>query len=158
MLNLTPYTATMGLEGTRLNLAVAGIAACAFWLFGYDMSVMVGYLMSVQRIKLMYLQGGLITEESFTSVFPEMNDPSVQGIVIAAFELGALVGALSCLDLGDRSGRRATVWLGMCFMLIGGCLQCSAWKVGQLLTGRVISGIGLGLQVRFLIPSYVTAK
>ncbi|KAI7554920.1 general substrate transporter [Hortaea werneckii] len=131
MLNLTPYTATMGLEGTPLNLAVAGIAACAFWLFGYDMSVM----------------GGLITEESFTSVFPEMNDPSVQGIVIAAFELGALVGALSCLDLGDRLGRRATVWLGMCFMLIGGCLQCSAWKVGQLLTGRVISGIGLGLQV-----------
>ena len=91
----------------------------------------------------------MITEEPFTSVFPEMNDPSVQGIVIAAFELGALVGALSCLDLGDRLGRRSTVWVGMCFMLVGGCLQCSAWNVGQLLTGRVVSGIGLGLQVRF---------
>lgn len=78
-----------------------------------------------------------------------MNNPSVQGIVIAAFELGALMGALSCLDLGDRLGRRATVWLGMCFMLVGGVLQCSAWKVAQLLTGRVISGIGLGLQVGF---------
>lgn len=76
-----------------------------------------------------------------------MNSPSVQGIVIAAFELGALVGALSCLDLGDRLGRRMTVWLGMCFMLLGGSLQCSAWRVGQLLTGRIISGIGLGLQV-----------
>lgn len=97
---------------------------------------------------LMTSKGGLITEESFTSVFPEMNDPSVQGIVIAAFELGALVGALSCLDLGDRLGRRATVWLGMCFMLVGGVLQCSAWSVGQLLVGRVISGIGLGLQVQ----------
>ena len=42
MLKLTPYTATMGLEGTRLNLAVAAIATCAFWLFGYDMSIMVG--------------------------------------------------------------------------------------------------------------------
>lgn len=48
MLKLTPYTATMGLEGIRLNLAVAGIATCAFWLFGYDMSVMVGCLMSAQ--------------------------------------------------------------------------------------------------------------
>lgn len=150
MLKFTPYTATMGLEGTSLNLAVAAIATCAFWLFGYDMSIMVGYIRhvpAVQCAKLMYLQGGLITEEPFTSVFPEMNNPNVQGIVIAAFELGALVGALSCLDLGDRLGRRATVWLGMCFMLIGGILQCSAWKVGQLLTGRIVSGIGLGLQV-----------
>lgn len=82
-----------------------------------------------------------------------MNDPSVQGLVIAAFELGALVGALACLDIGDRLGRRATVWFGMVFMLVGGILQCSAWHVGQLATGRVISGIGLGLQVA-TIPSW----
>jgi hypothetical protein len=31
----------MGLSGLRLNFAVAFIATCAFWLFGYDMSVMV---------------------------------------------------------------------------------------------------------------------
>lgn len=49
MLKLTPYTATMGLEGIRLNLAVAAIATCAFWLFGYDMSVMVGYLGFVEQ-------------------------------------------------------------------------------------------------------------
>jgi hypothetical protein len=41
MFKLTPYTTTMGLSGLPLNFAVAGIAACAFWLFGYDMSVMV---------------------------------------------------------------------------------------------------------------------
>lgn len=82
-----------------------------------------------------------------------MNDPSIQGIVIAAFELGALVGALACLDVGDRLGRRATVWFGMLFMLIGGILQCSAWHVGQLATGRVISGIGLGFQVA-TVPSW----
>jgi MFS family permease len=82
-----------------------------------------------------------------------MNDPNVQGIVIAAFELGALVGALACLDVGDRLGRRATVWFGMIFMLVGGVLQCSAWQVGQLATGRVLSGIGLGLQVA-TIPSW----
>lgn len=31
----------MGASGLTLNFLVAGIAACAFWLFGYDMSVMV---------------------------------------------------------------------------------------------------------------------
>ena len=41
MFPLTPYTTTMGLSGLKLNLAVAFIATCAFWLFGYDMSVMV---------------------------------------------------------------------------------------------------------------------
>lgn len=49
----------------------------------------------------MISKGGLITEESFTSVFPEMNDPSVQGIVIAAFELGGLGGS----SIVSRSGR-----------------------------------------------------
>ncbi|KAJ4418189.1 hypothetical protein N0V85_001521 [Neurospora sp. IMI 360204] len=137
MFKLSPYTTTMGLSGLPLNFAVAGIAAMAFWLFGYDMSVM----------------GGVITESPFTSVFPTMKDPNVQGIVIASFELGALVGALACLDLGDRLGRRATVWFGMLFMLVGGILQCSAWHVGQLATGRVISGIGLGLQVA-TVPSW----
>lgn len=131
MFKFTPYTTTLGLSGLSLNFAVAFIATCAFWLFGYDMSVM----------------GGIITEPAFTSVFPSMNDASIQGIVIASFELGALVGALSCLDLGDRLGRRSTVWIGMTFMLIGGALQCSAWHVSQLTAGRVISGIGLGLQV-----------
>ncbi|KAK8215460.1 hypothetical protein M8818_002081 [Zalaria obscura] len=127
----------MGLSGLPLNFAVATIATCAFWLFGYDMSVM----------------GGVITETPFTSVFPEMNSPSIQGIVIAAFELGALVGALACLDIGDRLGRRGTVWFGMVFMLVGGSLQCSSWHVGQLAAGRVISGIGLGLQVA-TVPSW----
>ncbi|KAK3934427.1 general substrate transporter [Diplogelasinospora grovesii] len=135
--HLTAYTTTMGLSGLRLNFAVGFIATCAFWLFGYDMSVM----------------GGVVTEEPFTSVFPETKDASIQGIVIAAFELGALVGALSCLDIGDRLGRRATVWFGMLFMLVGGALQTSAWHIGQMTAGRVISGIGLGLQVA-TIPSW----
>ncbi|KAI5204437.1 general substrate transporter [Aureobasidium subglaciale] len=137
MFKFTPYTTTMGMSGLRLNFAVAFIATCAFWLFGYDMSVM----------------GGIITEPAFTSVFPSMNDATIQGVVIASFELGALVGALSCLDIGDRLGRRSTVWVGMAFMLVGGALQCSAWSVAQLTVGRVISGIGLGLQVA-TIPSW----
>ncbi|OQD72417.1 hypothetical protein PENDEC_c021G02411 [Penicillium decumbens] len=134
---LTRYTTHMGATGVTLNFLVAGIATCAFWLFGYDMSVM----------------GGLITEESFTTVFPTMKNANIQGIVIASFELGALAGSLACLDLGDRLGRLLTVWFGMLFMLIGGALQTSAWALSQLTLGRVISGIGLGLQVA-TVPSY----
>lgn len=39
-MELTPYTTTMGgMTGLPLQFAVAAIATCAFWLFGYDMSV-----------------------------------------------------------------------------------------------------------------------
>ena len=38
---LTKYTTHMGASGLKLNMLVAGIAASAFWLFGYDMSIMV---------------------------------------------------------------------------------------------------------------------
>jgi MFS family permease len=88
-----------------------------------------------------------------SQVFLEITGPSTLGIVIAAFELGALVSVLSCLDLGDRLGRRSTVFLGMAFMVVGGTLRTSAWHVAQLIVGRVISGIGLGLQVA-TIPSW----
>jgi len=97
--------------------------------------------------------GALITEESFLSVFPETRDPTIQGIVIAAFELGAIVGSLACLEIGDRLGRRATVWLGMIFMIVGGVLQTAAWSTAQLIIGRVLSGIGVGFQVA-TIPAW----
>ena len=130
-MELTPYTSTMGLSGLRLQFAIAGIATCAFWLFGYDMSVM----------------GGVITEEPFLSVFPETLNATVQGIVIATLELGALAGAIICIFYGDRWGRRGTVFIGMAFMVVGGILQTSAWHIAQMVVGRLLSGIGLGLQV-----------
>ena len=102
----------------------------------------------------MSVMGALITEEPFLSVFPETKDPSIQGIVIAAFELGAIVGSLACYDIGDRLGRRATVWLGMICMIIGGILQTSAWSIDQLTIGRVISGMGVGFQVATIPVSF----
>jgi hypothetical protein len=68
----------------------------------------------------MSVMGALVTEESFLSVFPRMRTAGIEGIVIAIFEIGALLGSLSCLEVGDRLGRRATVWVGMAFMIIGG--------------------------------------
>ena len=130
-MKFTPYTSTMGMSGLRLQFAIATIATCAFWLFGYDMSVM----------------GGIITEEPFLSVFPETIDATVQGIVIATLEVGALLGAIICIFQGDKWGRRGTVFTGMSFMLVGGILQASACHVAQMIVGRLLSGIGLGLQV-----------
>jgi MFS family permease len=101
----------------------------------------------------MSVMGALITEEPFLSVFPATKDPTVLGVVIASFEVGAIIGSIACLEVGDRVGRRATVWFGMAFMIVGGVLQTSAWSTGQLNFGRVLSGIGVGFQVA-TIPAW----
>lgn len=61
----------------------------------------------------------VITEDAFLDVFPEMRDPAVLGIVIGIFEIGCLIGALSCMEIGDRLGRRKTVCVGMGMLVIG---------------------------------------
>lgn len=91
--------------------------------------------------------GGIITGEPFLSVFPETKDANTQGIIIALLQIGAFIGSILCMSYGDRMGRRGTVWIGMGFMIVGGALQASAWHISQMGVGRVLSGIGLGLQV-----------
>jgi len=76
-----------------------------------------------------------------------MRDPGVLGIVIGIFEIGCLIGALSCMEIGDRLGRRKTVVLGMGLLVIGGILQAAAFNLGTLIAGRIISGFGLGIDV-----------
>ncbi len=57
----------------------------------------------------------------------------------AAF--AALVGSWTC----NRFGRRNTMLAGALFFLIGVALQTSAFQIGQLVVGRVILGVGVGL-------------
>ncbi|KAF2170290.1 hypothetical protein M409DRAFT_64606 [Zasmidium cellare ATCC 36951] len=127
-----------GLRGTKLNVAIGIIAGLDFLLFGYDQGVM----------------GGLLTLESFTSVFPEINTAgapgnspraTTQGIAIGSYNLGCFVGAIICIWLGQFLGRRRTIFVGSAIMVVGAILQCSAYGLAQLIVGRIITGIGNGL-------------
>lgn len=108
-------------------------------LFGYDQGVM----------------GGLLTLPSFLTVFPEVNtDPSlpdasyhsnINGITIASYTLGCFFGAVVTIFVGDILGRRKVIFLGSSIMVIGAALQCSAFSLGHLIAGRVITGVGNGM-------------
>lgn len=98
--------------------------------------------------------GGLLTLEAFTKVFPEIdtrdvsgNSPkaTTQGISIGSYNLGCFVGAIICIWLGQFLGRRRTIFVGSAIMVVGAILQCSAFGLPQLIVGRVITGIGNGL-------------
>lgn len=98
--------------------------------------------------------GSLLTLPSFIETFPEIDttdangtssQATLQGITIGLYEIGCLIGSLSCLWLGDMLGRRAIIWIGTVFMILGAIVQCSSYNLSQLIAGRVIGGIGNGM-------------
>ena len=135
-----PPAAMAIFKGKTLRLAQALlIVAPAFIVFGYNQSGL----------------GPLATLQSWVSVFPEIDtintegsilarNSTSKGAVIASFQLGALVGALSCTAIGERFGRRKTIFLGAILTIIGQALQTAAYGLPQFVVGRVILGLGVG--------------
>ncbi|KAJ5205826.1 Major facilitator superfamily domain general substrate transporter [Penicillium cf. griseofulvum] len=134
-------------RGKALSVAQALlIVAPAFIVFGYNQSGL----------------GPLATLQSWVSVFPEIDTINTEGAqrahnstgkgtVIGSFQLGALFGALSCTFLGDRLGRRKTIFLGAILTIIGQLLQTAAYGLPQFIVGRVILGVGVG-QLSVAVP------
>ncbi|KAF2171921.1 hypothetical protein M409DRAFT_63459 [Zasmidium cellare ATCC 36951] len=115
------------------------VVAPAFILFGYNQSNV----------------GGLLSVHDWAQTFPEIDtlmtkgaqkkhNSTIQGVVVASFVLGALVGALSCSWIGDKLGRRRTIFLGATLTLLGEVLECSSFQLAQLVVGRTILGCGVG--------------
>lgn len=62
------------------------------------------------------------------------------GTTVAIYEVGCALGALACAILGDKLGRRKTIFLAGCIVLVGVAIQASPFSLGQLIAGRVITG------------------
>ena len=99
----------------------------------------------------------LLTLSSFEETFPQVviddshpNHATLQSFVVAVYELGCFCGALVNLKLGDKIGRRRTIMLGGCIMIIGAVLQTASVSYAMLVVARVITGIG---NVRMLLCS-----
>ncbi|PKY07457.1 general substrate transporter [Aspergillus campestris IBT 28561] len=138
----------LGLQGQKLQIAIGLIAGMDFLLFGYDQGV----------------TGGLLTLKSFAKYFPTIvqvgdawremqeNDPAAasaqstrQGIVVAAYNLGCFAGSIPTIWVGNWLGRRKTIFLGSFIMVIGALLQCTAYDLSQLIVGRLVTGLGNGM-------------
>jgi MFS family permease len=62
------------------------------------------------------------------------------GTTVAIYEVGCAIGALSCMVLGDKLGRRKTIFLAGCIVLVGVILQATPFQLAQLIVARVITG------------------
>lgn len=131
----------MGLTGKPLSLAVSTVATTGFLLFGYDQGVM----------------SGIISAPGFNEMFPATYDATIRGLVTSIYEIGCLIGAMFILWAGDRLGRRKAMILGAFIMVLGVIIQITCVRghdpLAQLITGRVIMGVGNGINTS-TIPTY----
>jgi len=104
--------------------------------FGYDQGVF----------------GGILQNPHWLATF-NYPTPVITGITVSSYCLGALTGCITTFFIGDILGRRRMIWLSMTFIIVGASLQASAYSLPHLIVGRVITGIGTGMDSS-TVPMY----
>ncbi|KAJ7630378.1 putative MFS sugar transporter [Roridomyces roridus] len=140
-----------GLRGDALSGAMIwAVILPAYLLFGYNQSV----------------AGGLLDLPSWVAQFPQIDtvnttgaqkahNTQIQGTIVAVYTLGALLGSLSCIVVGDKLGRKRTIMLGAAITSIGSILQASSFSFAQLVIGRLITGFGFA-EISTTAPNWQT--
>ena len=70
---------------------------------------------------------------------------SLLGTVTALYDVGCFFGAVAAFSIGERLGRKRSVLLGTTVMSIGAILQIAAYGVPQMIVGRIVAGLGNGM-------------
>jgi len=105
-------------------------------LFGYDQGVF----------------GGVIVTDDFLDTLGIRENVSLQGTVTAIYDIGCFFGAILAFLVGDRLGRKKTILIGTTVMSVGALLQITAYGVPQMIVGRIIAGIGNGMNTSTAPP------
>jgi sugar porter (SP) family MFS transporter len=116
------------LQGRSLTIGITLTCGFAFMLFGYDQGVF----------------GGILGNMLFLNTFNNPT-PTIQGQIVSTYDLGCILGALMTIFVGDVLGRRKTIALGCIFCIIGGAIQASSYSLAQMIVGRIIAGLGIGM-------------
>jgi MFS family permease len=91
--------------------------------------------------------GGVTGYHSFYTQFPEINTSTthgalnkhnslIKGVSVSSLNLGAVIGCLSTMYLGNKFGRRKTIFMGAIVALAGTVLLCAAFSLAQLIVAR----------------------
>lgn len=148
--------------GRGFGLRVAITVACqmAFVLFGYDQGVFSGIIGNADWLD--------------TFGYP---DSALLGIIVSIYNLGAFSGCIVAFTFSERWGRRLSMWIAMCFIIVsqfsvrredrprtqsggaepkqqvGGALQACAFTIPHIMIARYITGIGTGIETS-TVPMY----
>ena len=116
------------LRGPLLNAAITVASGAGFLLFGYDQGVF----------------GGILTNNNFLELFDHPS-PTVQGQIVATYDIGCIFGCILSMFIGDVLGRRRSILIGCSILIVGAVIQTSANGTAQMIVGRIVAGLGNGL-------------
>ncbi|KAI8249154.1 Sugar transporter STL1 [Colletotrichum sp. SAR 10_77] len=69
----------------------------------------------------------------------------MQGNITSLYNIGCVVGSIISYFIGERLGRRSMLMSGATIMIIGSILLGASENLATLLAGRIITGIGNGM-------------
>ncbi|EME42715.1 hypothetical protein DOTSEDRAFT_175986 [Dothistroma septosporum NZE10] len=120
------------LEGNALLYTVSLLTCMSFLLIGYDNGLM----------------GGLVNTEHFDSTFnidvKTDSGTNMIALIVAIFEVGCFFGAIITSFVGERLGRRRSIFGGVVVMIVGAILQATAYTRAHMIVARIVAGVGLG--------------
>lgn len=125
-----------GFRGGWLTFWVTVACATDMTLFGYDQGVF----------------GGVIVTDDFLQTLNIVDNTSLQGTITAIYDIGCFFGAIIAFVIGDWLGRKKTVLIGTTIMSIGAILQMTAYGVPQMIVGRIVAGLGNGINTATAPP------
>lgn len=95
---------------------------------------------------------GILVNNRWLNVFGNPN-ATMQGLVVAIFELGAWFTTYPTSWFMDRIGRRWTIMVGALIFIVGGVVQTASYTMTQMLFGRLVAGFGIGF-LSTVLPVY----
>jgi len=125
-----------GVRGGMLTFWLTVACGTDMTLFGYDQGVF----------------GGVIVTQNFLDVHGISGNTSLISTITAIYDIGCFFGAIAAFFIGDIIGRKKTILLGTTIMSIGAILQITSYSVAQMIVGRIVAGIGNGINTATAPP------
>ncbi|CCH62317.1 hypothetical protein TBLA_0H00240 [Henningerozyma blattae CBS 6284] len=118
------------------------------FIFGWDIGT-IGGIINMQIFKKSF--GNKINPETSERYF----DPTLSGLIIGIYNIGAGIGGLTLGKLGDYRGRKMALGIAMCIHLLGlftELVEDYSWI--QFFIGRLLTGIAIGTTA-VIVPMYL---
>lgn len=91
------------------------------------------------------LLGGVVVTKDFLNTLNLNDNATLLGTVTAIYDIGCLFGAIMSMIWGEKWGRKNSIIYGTTIMSIGALLQITAYGVPQMIVGRIVAGLGNGI-------------
>jgi MFS family permease len=128
---------------------IAFAAAMGGLLFGYEIGV-VSQVLEMNSFKYHFGASGLLENGTYYDI----DKKTLPSMTTFTFLIGCFFGAFLVSYMADILGRKKSILIGGVGFLFGGAFQTFAGSVGVYYTGRVVSGLGIGV-LSMCAPLYI---